>query len=240
MVSPEVEVLIKTARSSMYTHPQHLLAPNIRQRIYNALGSRTSSVSNLARGWLAVLAARRVLPIFTRSFPDMPLPQKLLDTAVKVLNGEVDDKVVISLLNQGYHVGGNCWGYDEEDMSIGIDLAGAATYHALKEARGTEPLKNLHQYLSLGTVTTSQDSDLVVSEVTVAENPISVRGDEWTDEQLCQIDAADTAAVAAMAYASHEHGNKYDPQKLEEFWEWWLTEAIPQAWELATEHTDAS
>ncbi len=126
MVSPEVEVLIKTARSSMYTHPQHLLAPNIRQRIYNALGSRTSSVSNLARGWLAVLAARRVLPIFTRSFPDMPLPQKLLDTAVKVLNGEVDDKVVISLLNQGYHVGGNCWGYDEEDMSIGIDLAGAA------------------------------------------------------------------------------------------------------------------
>jgi len=26
---------------------------------------------------------------------------------------------------------------------------------------------------------------------------------------------------------------KFDPQKRLEFWEWWLTEAIPQAWELA-------
>jgi hypothetical protein len=27
---------------------------------------------------------------------------------------------------------------------------------------------------------------------------------------------------------------RIDPQKELEFWEWWLTEAIPKAWELAS------
>jgi hypothetical protein len=30
----------------------------------------------------------------------------------------------------------------------------------------------------------------------------------------------------------------FDPQKRLEFWEWWLTEAIPQAWELAQQSTN--
>jgi hypothetical protein len=238
ILSPKVEVLIKAARSSMHLHPQRLLAPSIRQQIYHALGPKTDSVSNRARGWLAVLSARRVLPIFTQAFPNMPLPQELLDTAAKILHGEVDDGTVTTLLNHGYHAAGNCWGYDEEDMPVSIDLAGSAAYHALKEAHGTEPLTNLHKYLSLGTVTTLQGADSLNSEFKVAINPEPLSGDKWTDERLCHVDAADTAAVAAMAYASQEHGDKYDPQKPEEFWEWWLTEAIPAAWAMAESARD--
>jgi len=48
----------------------------------------------------------------------------------------------------------------------------------------------------------------------------------------------DTAGWAAVAYA-HGYGNwdlPLDPEKSKEFWEWWLLEAIPQSWQVASEN----
>ena len=43
--------------------------------------------------------------------------------------------------------------------------------------------------------------------------------------------------TAAIAYAGIYHENywtgKIDPAKSREFWQWWLTEALPKAWEQA-------
>jgi hypothetical protein len=43
--------------------------------------------------------------------------------------------------------------------------------------------------------------------------------------------AADFAIYAAFAYAYNSDLKRCDPDKLRIFWEWWLNEAIPQAWE---------
>jgi len=48
---------------------------------------------------------------------------------------------------------------------------------------------------------------------------------------------SDFAEMAVKAYTTINEDKPliYDSQKRLEFWEWWLTEAIPQAWELAQE-----
>ena len=57
---------------------------------------------------------------------------------------------------------------------------------------------------------------------------------EWTDEQLARFGgwSIDTAAYGAMVYAGSltDDNADCDPQRLEEFWEWWLTDALPTAW----------
>jgi hypothetical protein len=54
--------------------------------------------------------------------------------------------------------------------------------------------------------------------------------EDWMDPD------ADAANWACAAYAGPIWATDdfYDPSSGLEFWEWWITEAIPQAWEMAT------
>jgi len=56
--------------------------------------------------------------------------------------------------------------------------------------------------------------------------------DYATDEQTDLDDQLDAAAAAAMAEAWNgiNHKRGVHPDKLREFWEWWLTQAVPAAW----------
>jgi hypothetical protein len=227
-----VRLLANTALAEMRADPQHRLAPQRRRQIYDALGPSTDNISQYARGWLAVIAARRVLPIFQQAFPEDTLPQELLDTAIGVLEGKVDDVTADDFQEHGYNASGNAWGYDETEMPWNADLAGCATYHALKEARGQEPLCNLDKFFSLGIVGWP-------SGEWVTQYPEPISAEQFTDEDLCQIDNSDTAACAAVAFACGPGGPWCDPVKLQEFWTWWLTVAIPEAWEKARHSTSS-
>src|SRR4051812_1642850 len=102
---------------AMRFHPQHLLLPWYRYAIYEQLkklssangtkqpepplyegGKRVSSVGYRARGWLAILAAEKVLPIWNSGTPELnyhlgeDTPQELLTVARGVISGEVDGK----------------------------------------------------------------------------------------------------------------------------------------------------
>ena len=57
-----------------------------------------------------------------------------------------------------------------------------------------------------------------------------------TDDDL-PTEMLDGAGSAMLAYAGGNILGPVDVQKRLEFWEWWLTEAIPQAWQLAQETT---
>lgn len=46
---------------------------------------------------------------------------------------------------------------------------------------------------------------------------------------------SDVAQCAADAYSEPSWTLQFSPAKRQEFWEWWLHEAIPMAWELANE-----
>jgi hypothetical protein len=132
----EIQLLVNTALAEVNADPQHRLAPQHRRQIYNAFKASTDPVSQRARGWLAVITAQRVLPLFQQEFPEDTLPQDLLNTAIGVLQGKVDDATADDIQGHGYHASGNAWGYDETEISWNADLAGCAAYHALEEARG--------------------------------------------------------------------------------------------------------
>ena len=222
----ELQLLVNTALAEVDTNLQHRLAPQRRRQIYDAFKASTDPLGQRARGWLAVITARRVLPLFQQEFPEDTLPQDLLNAAASVLQGRVNDATADDIQDQGYHASGNAWGYDETEITWNADLAGCATYHALKEARGQEPFGNLDKLFKLGVV--SWPSGESVSEYS---QPIGA--DQFTDEDLCQIENSDTAAAAAVAFACEPDGPPCDSSKFQEFWTWWLTVAIPEAWKTA-------
>ena len=221
-----LQALVNTALAEMQADPAHRLSHQRRGQIYAALGPLTEDIGRKARGWLAVNTARRVLPTFQAAFPDDTLPQRLLDMAVSVLQGRGDEAAADELQEWGYNASGNAWGYDEAEVPWNADMAGSAAYHALKEARGQPPLQYLDRVFKLGVVAWSSGKP-------VMEYPTPQPATRFTDEDLCQNDASDTAAVAAVAFACEAGGPTCDPDKLREFWTWWLMEAIPEAWETA-------
>jgi hypothetical protein len=221
-----LQALVNTALAEMQADPDHRLSHQRRGQIYDALGPLTEDISRNARGWLAVITARRVLPAFQAAFPEDTLPQQLLDMAVSILQGRGDEAAAEELQEWGYNASGNAWGYDEAEVPWNADLAGSAAYHALKEARGQPPLQYLDKVFKLGAVAWPPGEQ-------ITEYPEPRPATQFTDEDLCQIDASDTAANAAVAFACEAGGPFCDPGKLREFWTWWLTEAIPEAWETA-------
>ncbi len=222
----ELQLLVNTALAEVNANPQHRLVPQRRRQIYDAFKASMDPVSQRARSWLAVITAQRVLPLFQQEFPEDTLPQDLLNAAIGVLQGQVDDATADDIQDHGYHASGNTWGHDETEISWNADLAGCATYHALKEARGQEPLGHLNKFFKLGEVSWP-------SGRSISEYPQPIRADQFTDEDLCQIENSDTAAAAAVAFACEPGGPLCDSSKFQEFWIWWLTVAIPEAWKTA-------
>jgi hypothetical protein len=224
-----LQLLLDTALDEVKADPHHRLAPQRRRQIYDALLRSADLAVRQAQGWLAVLAAKRVLPLFEQLFPDDSLPREILDAAVGVLQGSVDDSRAAEIEDEGYHASGNAWGYEElEEITWPAALAADASYHALKEARGFRPLNHLDRYHTVGTVTSPFQDDEVFSP-----EPEPIRGDTWPDEEVCTVDDTDTAAAAAVASSCREDGPVCDPEKLQAFWMWWLLEAIPMAVEAA-------
>ena len=101
-----------------------------------------------------------------------------------------------------------------------------AAYHALKEARGQDPFHDLDKFYKLGVISWPSGKPIV-------EYPEPIRADRFTDEDLCQVEDSDTAANAAVAFSCDPGGPLCDPVKFKEFWTWWLTSAISEAWETA-------
>ena len=58
-----------------------------------------------------------------------------------------------------------------------------------------------------------------------------------TDEELAVRTTLDTASAAAVAWACTASSPTCEPERLEEFWKWWLNEVIPAAWEKSAQDT---
>jgi hypothetical protein len=217
-----VQALADAAFAEMQADPQHRLAPSRRQAIYAVLASAPDAALRAAPNWLAVLAAQRVLPLFQARCPKDELPPAVLATAIGVLEGKLDAAAAAEMEARGYAASRNAWGYEDDELPWPVGLAADAAYHALKEARGHQPLNDLPARLKRGTVAL-QSSDPPPAA------PLPPAPDELQDEALCQMDNSDTAAIAAVAAASSEFGPTCDPERLLIFWTWWLREALPRA-----------
>ena len=222
----DVQALAAAAWAEMQADPQHRLVPRRRQGLYAALAGAPDPALRAAPNWLAVLAAQRVLPLFQARCPQDELPPALLASAIGVLEGKLDGATAAEMEARGYAASRNAWGYEDDELPWPVGLAADAAYHALKEARGHQPLADLAAVLKRGTVAL-QSSD--VKPDTAGERLPAPAAPDVQDEALCQMDNTDTASLAAVAAASTEFGPTCDPERLLAFWTWWLREALPAA-----------
>lgn len=224
----EIRRLIDETLAAVRNDSLHEMGQDRRRRIYEALWSRPPGEK--ACKWLAVMSARRVQPIYREtvaasSFADdefvVSLLDRIISVAEKVLTGELSLEDVRRGEESGdiedfYH---SILVAAEKEFPRYVWLAALAADYARLEAMGYKPLD-------------TRISGEVPDE---SGNMLITRSDTWTDTRLagsgCHAD--DAAVDAAFAFAKCITREQYDSSKVLEFWEWWLTEAIPEAWTKA-------
>src|SRR5690242_1784487 len=115
----------------MRADPQHHMPLRRRQALYAALSASPDPAARAAPGWLALLAAQHVLPLFQARCPDDALPPALLAGAQAVLEGRLEPATAAELEEQGYRASKEAWGYQQDELPWPVGLAADAAYYAL-------------------------------------------------------------------------------------------------------------
>jgi len=248
---PNVQSVVDEALSAVRADPKHEMGFKRRQALWAAFKAADEVIGQKAKGWCAVLAARRVLPIYEQAdilyLEWRSDPRTWLDLAEQVLRDQTDiTEANVRSSNIHYEVGNmNEMLYEDglQNMSVGCALQ--AAHLALSESVGTDHLARLGSFVSI--------TDGKATAVETTDEAMAVRGF-----------AGDTLPSAAYAYAidytpidpekfaglglvvigdwdetdfNHVLGNSVNRPRLLEFWEWWLTEVIPAAWNAAQRTT---
>jgi hypothetical protein len=216
--------LVADGVSQMRSHREHHFDWRVRRDLYRALHALPHPQAYAVHGWLAVITAEYVLPIFTTAIDDDPLPQKLVACAREVMEGVVprNSVKVQELLEEGYQgTGIDCLDW-RDTVNYAAEYVGTATYKALLEANGA------HDLLA------HTDQHVRGQTVQVFHWQQTVAPSEVTDYHIAELAAfSDTASAAAIAYACHSDRYQLEPQRLKAFWEWWAHVALPAAWQRA-------
>ncbi len=230
----DLQQLIASAFRNMKSNSAHHLAPFHRHQLYRTLRELAPAVRSMnedpsrdvspVQGWLAILAAERVLPIFegaTFGLDDMDdeffqLPRELIKIAREFMIRPFNLAEVREEASEAHQWLENWLGeaeYDPNAVPLNAILAGSSAQRALSEVVGWDYF------------------DLMSAED--KQRWLRAPAEQLTDEQLVFGDS-DAAGRAAVAYACSPTSVRCEPERIEEFWTWWLTKALPKAWELAS------
>jgi hypothetical protein len=199
---------LERAREQVSTSPDHILSPHAREHIYRAIGPWSDSRANIIRGRLGIFAAQHVLFCWRAVWPHDPLADMNIELAEGVLRRAIDPDVAREETQAAWDRL-NCLDEliprDQFTGKSGYDtalFAGIATHMAINEAAGK------HVF---------------------AENEPWVKESD-TDDVLFDGETGDAALWASRAYAGREHAASSSPARREEYWLWWINEALPRSW----------
>ena len=222
------DVLEKLCRDSLLKirqNPEHFFSPSLRVTLYKVFGlsNRASNIGDCikqiesssydftladsALGWLAILTAERILPIWRQ------LRLYQADADYEMLWGNAEETISVAkevLLNTRTAL-------EAYNFMLGLYYNPSASYNDEKNV--------LRFYF-----TTRVASDALEFLLMGVDAMVQMGTLFYSDAEI-HCEQHDFATMAITAYANFEKSNK--AEKRLEFWEWWLTEAIPQAWELA-------
>jgi hypothetical protein len=207
LMPQSLQLRISDALAAMRQHPLNDLNLGWRWAIYAAFGSRlldeeTIDMSGyLRRTALACLSVRKVLPIWERAKPADRTAHQILAQAEQVLHAQVNPQTLT------------------QKPAAYWTLMDGYIYHAIKNGEDTTFV--LVGYgaacaLSVALWDEKFDPNRVDYNLTEA----SFDPYEWDV-------AFHTAAAYSGGVTWRGHSNSV---KRREFWQWWLTEAVPKAW----------
>jgi hypothetical protein len=227
-----VQSAIAYAWTAVQQHPQHQLLPGHRLAIYRALDNVYGATApRRIRAHLGILTARPLIPYWkaiTPLWPDEPLHQDdpepadeelptyfLALTEQAWLPGAALDNIVTIAANYHYVMGNlrdELWEWrTPTTQSISAYYAMYSAYLTLSETLGWELL------------------------AAIPPDPLA----SLTDDAIAggyywhQGDAASAALTALIGYGKFEKAPTTSAQTRLAFWQWWLTEALPQSKVLA-------
>jgi hypothetical protein len=196
----ELTNAIGRAREALQHDEQSDLNLGYRHLIWSALGPRDAEGRH-RRARLAMLAARRVLPIWERFWPHDRSPHEALALAEKVLRGEPDAQAVRQQRDLAFAKMDSLSDHSANKIPVS---AGYSAVQALSAALWDESFDPHKIDLNL------------------------------TDDDV-QPEEHDASYFAALASSN---GPPWDPNssagKRRQFWEWWLPDAVPGAWQGTT------
>jgi hypothetical protein len=213
-LQPILQEQIHASWDWLHADPQHTLTPAQRRAIYTAIGPRSDRHSQHLRAWLDILTAQRLFPLWQPFWSGDNEPERLIQAAVSVLKGTIPISQAEALLANALE-GSDLSPIGEEYSTFHIFCICELAILALAEALGRD----------------SGDDYLMRS------HPTEVDVSKWCD-------AAGWAAVVIGGGTwhpdlQHPHVGRWDRTgadvlvRQRMFWEWWLTEAIPAAWQAA-------
>lgn len=220
-VPTDIQRMVADGLSTMNAHPEHQYDWRRRRDMYQHLHDSYGACGHDVHGWLAVLTAEHVLPLFLSTFPDDPLPLRLVQTARHIMQKSIatQSEMLDALEDEGYlGTGIDCLTW-RSTIAYHAEYAGTASYKALLEARGIHDLLHGTERLIHG------------QEVQVFDLPAHTTPEAVTDRDIAHLAAySDTASAAAIAWACRKDQFDLDHHQLKAFWEWWGTTALPAAW----------
>jgi hypothetical protein len=236
-IPAELDTSVQEALQSVRSNVKHDFNWQLRQGLYETLDTVCQLGIKRTRGWLALIAAENVFPIFmsvaSNDLNSSNLyPQKLLRMAKGILEGSVNQEEAAQLLEDAYH-SSDIWGSinDDDDFDFAANYAAIAAYKALLEVSSD---RDQFSFAKSYAKRTRHSGIVFFGGQAPTEGWIT--GESFTDfDWAQQIASGDTAGTAAVAFSRRSGSNHRDAKKLKDFWEWWLLEALPWAWKKGCE-----
>jgi Immunity protein Imm5 len=227
--SIEIDIWTSRMREAVQSDVNHHLDWRLRRAFYLALGDDLQSVH--MRGWLAILSAQRVLPIILNATPWEPQALQDLDAAVRFLRGwpypihgkpsftpDQVSEASYDACEEGYNL------LTDTDRADVIRAQVAAAKALLEVGQtGKHRFEGIEHYY-----VTSQG--VAFSGTPQPEDNVTGDDEAWS----VLIAVGDAAGAAAVASACGPDTSACDPDKLQTYWMWWLTDAVPLASNLSS------
>ena len=185
--------------------PQHKLNPIRRLAIYDSFRCEGEDIGSRCFQGLQIITAQHVLPIWKKTEDNNSLAESLIQLAQQVFNHEQRPENL-----------------KEELQKIWVEMDWADMSSAYPE-RAFAALCSAFETLRI----------LINGFERWDDRGLGQENEEDTDDELYQWgnDSARWASIAEAGWLMDTSPSE-DKNRLK-FWEWWLTEAVPQAWKLA-------
>ena len=216
--------------------PNHEFGPLNRMKFVEQWSALELPQGDLAYRFLNVLSAEKVIPIFETqpkfdwadNWYHSEMALRLTQIAKAVLTDEIPHSVGFNLATSNHYTIGNM----DDVLPCNAYLALIAANTALLACSNQRPLTAEFELLSKVSTVGTYEVDKHNNEIIKTPAEV-VTGQHFTDLDWAQHGSSDTAAAAAMAWSCDEQRCTPDSTKLLEFWTWWFTVAISEAWQMA-------
>lgn len=203
MIPLSLEQLLGTSKDALCAHPKYALLPIRRRAIYTYLGPIGDLQAHHRRVRLDVTTAQRVMTIWQGERPNDDRAEHMLVLAQTIMDAHIDEQAAQEEAEAVW------WWLTDHDQGGRYEKLSAPVYYALGAAIAT-------------------------AFAALEDNPLlNMRLEENETDANIDLASSDCAKWAANAVAGPVWEPESDRAKRLEFWTWWLTEAVPAAWQEA-------